>query len=336
MQAGSSAAGSAWARLPPTVPRARVCRWPMTGAASARSGAAAAMRASRSSACWRTSAPRRRADPSRCTAASPETRFRSTTTAGRTRRMFIIGTRLCPPARSLASPPWRARRSSASSSRRGARYSKGAGRTYTRPSLGWSKSGRFTPHGAMRARIFARNSGKTRISSSGVLPPRPGLARDAVGVDLGRRGVAALDGEPEVPVAAELDVLDHRAHRALDAPDRLGGERRRPRVQALPAEGDVPHLVAQDQLHEPAHRGVGGLVHGGLEDVDQDLLGRAHEAREDALERGVRVEGHPAHAVGAHRAQPWADSAAAGSSRRGARPSATRPRRGGLPPGCAW
>ena len=59
----------------------------------------------------------------------PATRFRSTTTAGRTRRMFIIGTRLCPPASTLASSPYRARRSSASSTVRGAKYSNGAGRT---------------------------------------------------------------------------------------------------------------------------------------------------------------------------------------------------------------
>src|SRR5205823_3992405 len=35
------------------------------------------------------------------------------------------------------------------------------------------------------------------------------LARDPIGLDLGGRGAAALDGEPEVPVAAELHVLDH-------------------------------------------------------------------------------------------------------------------------------
>src|SRR5262245_66214556 len=46
-------------------------------------------------------------------------------------------------------------------------------RPYTLPRRGWSKSGSVTPQGAMRFRIFARKSGKTRISSSGVLPPRP-------------------------------------------------------------------------------------------------------------------------------------------------------------------
>src|SRR5215813_6535559 len=59
------------------------------------------------------------------------------------------------------------------------------------------------------------------------------LARDAVGVDLGRRGAAALDREPEIAVAAELDVLDHRDDRGLDVVDGLRRERRRPRVEAL-------------------------------------------------------------------------------------------------------
>ena len=40
--AGSSAAGSAWARLPHTVPRLRSSRWPTQGSAMASSGTAAA------------------------------------------------------------------------------------------------------------------------------------------------------------------------------------------------------------------------------------------------------------------------------------------------------
>src|SRR2546422_6571800 len=47
------------------------------------------------------------------------------------------------------------------------------GERYTVPSRGCSNIGRLTPHGAIRLRILARNSGNTRISSSGVLPPRP-------------------------------------------------------------------------------------------------------------------------------------------------------------------
>ena len=71
------------------------------------------------------------------TAASAATRLRSTRTAGRARRMFIMGTRLWPPASGLASGPWRARSSSASSTARGAKYSNGAGRTRPRSARAW-------------------------------------------------------------------------------------------------------------------------------------------------------------------------------------------------------
>ncbi len=55
--AGSSDAGSACAIEPPMVPRLRICVWPMNGTARARSGAAAATVASRSTARWRVIAP---------------------------------------------------------------------------------------------------------------------------------------------------------------------------------------------------------------------------------------------------------------------------------------
>jgi hypothetical protein len=51
----------------------------------------------------------------------------STRRAGSARRKFITGIRLCPPARILASPPLRARRSRAASREAGAWYSNGAG-----------------------------------------------------------------------------------------------------------------------------------------------------------------------------------------------------------------
>jgi hypothetical protein len=126
------------------------------------------------------------------------------------------------------------------------------------------------------------------------------LAGDPVGLDLDRRGVAPLDGQPEIAISPELHVLDHRGHGPLDVADRLRRERGRPGVETLPAEGDVAHLVAQDQLHEPPDGRVGGLVDRGLEDVDEDLLRGTDEAGEDPLQRGVRVEGHSPHAVRAH------------------------------------
>src|SRR5262249_15593337 len=65
----------------------------------------------------------------------------------------------------------------------------------------------------------------------GRIAAQPRLARDAVGVDLRRRGAAALDGQPEIAIAAELDVLDHRDERGLDVANGLPCERRRPCVE---------------------------------------------------------------------------------------------------------
>ena len=55
--AGSSAAGSAWARLPPSVPRLRIAVWPTWRAASARSGARSRTSGAAARSAWRTSAP---------------------------------------------------------------------------------------------------------------------------------------------------------------------------------------------------------------------------------------------------------------------------------------
>src|SRR5213593_1418053 len=57
--AGSSAAGSAWARLPPMVPRFRICGCPTHRRASARSGTWAVTTGDRSAVRWRVSAPMR-------------------------------------------------------------------------------------------------------------------------------------------------------------------------------------------------------------------------------------------------------------------------------------
>ena len=57
--AGSSDAGSAWAIEPPTVPRLRIWKWPMSGMASASSGTASPAAASCSTARWRGHRPDR-------------------------------------------------------------------------------------------------------------------------------------------------------------------------------------------------------------------------------------------------------------------------------------
>ena len=57
--AGSSAAGSACARLPPSVPWFRIAAWPTWRAASARSGARSITAGEAASSAWRVSAPMR-------------------------------------------------------------------------------------------------------------------------------------------------------------------------------------------------------------------------------------------------------------------------------------
>src|SRR5713101_5406141 len=124
---GSSAEGSACARLPPTVPRFLVCTCPTQASACARSGTRAARASSRSTVHWRVHAPMRAASFSIFTNFSSAISLMSTSHAGRTRRIAIIGTRLCPPARSFAPSPWRASSSQASAVDAAREYSKGAG-----------------------------------------------------------------------------------------------------------------------------------------------------------------------------------------------------------------
>ncbi len=112
--AGSSAAGSACAMLPPTVPRLRVAGWPTCCSASASSGARSATSDERRASAWRVVAPSRSA-PLAEIPESEATRPTSTSADGRARRRLSIGTRLCPPASTLASPPHSASIATASS-----------------------------------------------------------------------------------------------------------------------------------------------------------------------------------------------------------------------------
>ncbi|TDD07866.1 hypothetical protein E1181_08705 [Saccharopolyspora terrae] len=101
--AQSSAAGSACASEPPTVPRVRIWWWPTWRSASTSSGQVRATRGEVSTARWRVAGPITSSSPSRCRSAMPGRRVMSTSALGRASRKFIIGSRLCPPARSLAS-----------------------------------------------------------------------------------------------------------------------------------------------------------------------------------------------------------------------------------------
>ena len=121
---GSSAAASACAIEPQTVPRLRVTVWPTWGRTAASAGCAS----SRGSA-WRTVAPTLTVLLSLVTSSRPATRFTSTRSDGRSTRMFSAGTRLCPPARIFASSPPAASELNASSSDSGRTYSNRAGFT---------------------------------------------------------------------------------------------------------------------------------------------------------------------------------------------------------------
>ena len=120
-------AGSAWARLPPRVPRLRIARW-ATWRTAARSTGNRSRTVSETSICrWRTSAPNVTLPSPSSMPDRPGMWFTSTRSDGCTRRKFSIGTRLWPPARSFASPRWRARSDTASSTLSARAWSKGGG-----------------------------------------------------------------------------------------------------------------------------------------------------------------------------------------------------------------
>src|SRR5215211_1953706 len=101
---GSSAAGSAWARLPPMVPRVRVRTLPTRAAASARIGQRRRTTSDSSMAWCRVSAGRRRYPPWSSIGPAP-TGLMSTSHAGRANLRLSIGTRLWPAEWTLESTP---------------------------------------------------------------------------------------------------------------------------------------------------------------------------------------------------------------------------------------
>ena len=103
--AGSSAAGSACATDPPTVPRLRICAWPTQPIASCRSGHDSAITFERSTSECRVMAPTTSVPPSRLMPDSSFTPLMSISRPGRASRKFMSGTRLWPPASTLHSSP---------------------------------------------------------------------------------------------------------------------------------------------------------------------------------------------------------------------------------------
>ena len=112
--AAYSAAGSAWAIAPPNVPRVRIWKWPMCGVAIVSSGTESATSSSIPTSAWEVVAPTRTAPSSRSMPHSSSTREMSMRLSKCVNRIASIGTRLWPPANTLASSPNSASMSAAS------------------------------------------------------------------------------------------------------------------------------------------------------------------------------------------------------------------------------
>ena len=121
---GKSAAGSAWAILPPMVPRLRTCRSPIVSAASAKPGRCRRADSDDTMSAWTVRAPITRVFPSTFMLRRSGTCPRSIRVRGVASRSFMAGIRLCPPASSLASSPCLFKSSMASSTERTATYLK--------------------------------------------------------------------------------------------------------------------------------------------------------------------------------------------------------------------
>ena len=94
--------GSAWATLPPMVPRLRTAGSPMTPAAAARAGACAATSDDAAICAWVVRAPTRSRPSATDIPFSSPMRPMSMSAGGAASRSFSSGIRLCPPASTLA------------------------------------------------------------------------------------------------------------------------------------------------------------------------------------------------------------------------------------------
>ena len=102
---GISAAGSPCTRLPPTVPRLRVWRWPTKPSARASRGRESRTAGDSSASRWRVIAPIATPPSPAAMPASPSIPSMSTSRVGRASRIAISGTSVCPPAMILCSSP---------------------------------------------------------------------------------------------------------------------------------------------------------------------------------------------------------------------------------------
>src|SRR3989442_11219363 len=135
MHAGRSFAGSPWETFPPTVPMFRTRGSAITAAASERIGYRCLTMSESFRSFVRAVEPIRSPPSSSRMYARSGIRLMSTRAFGSARRSFITGSKLCPPARTFASPPKRARIWTASSTDEGAKYSNRGGITPQPPVL---------------------------------------------------------------------------------------------------------------------------------------------------------------------------------------------------------
>ena len=105
LQAGHSAAGSPYASEPPQVPRLRIARCAICGAAALSKGACLAIKADSSISVWVTKAPIRKYLPSSLMPLSSSTLVISINILGSERRIFKVANKVWPPAIKRASSP---------------------------------------------------------------------------------------------------------------------------------------------------------------------------------------------------------------------------------------
>ena len=132
-----SSAGSAWHSEPPTVPRLRTTGSAMTRSASRKIGHTAASASDSSASRCRVIAPIRTTVGSTTTYPSSAAKsLMSTRYSGLAMRNFIIGSRLCPPATTIAPSPSRSSNPIAWSTLVARSYSNGPGTCISTTSLG--------------------------------------------------------------------------------------------------------------------------------------------------------------------------------------------------------
>src|SRR6266536_1334127 len=196
---GSSPPGSACARLPPIVPRARLRALPTKAVAAARMGQRRRTTSACSRARCRVSVGRRRYPPRSSIGPAP-TGLMSISQSGRATRRFSIGTRLCPPAMTFASSPCSRSARTASSKELTRWYWKGAA-TIASTALAGRRRVQQREH---------RGDGGLVAGDHRQAEPPLQLRQGRHGREVGARHERQIDGEPAQGPFGEVEDLLHR------------------------------------------------------------------------------------------------------------------------------